>query len=154
MTSSSKYGRLARRDAFTLVEALVALGVLASVALLWRPLVRAASTAPGQDAQMLRLYQAQHDLQAYVKDATIEPTSTGQGLVIHKAMKRYELGYYYRLGGWQQLRLTTSDGGYQPVLLDVTEVAFTTVRPNVVAFTWRLQSGLMLEGVLYGQTPG
>ncbi|WP_179394934.1 hypothetical protein [Lacticaseibacillus absianus] len=144
------------RKAFTLIETLVALGVLVLVTWLWRPPLRTLVTEATQDQRLLEALQAAQALQMFVQGQTLTVAADGQRVWLDKPnakqqMTRYTIESASSNTVISQLRIRAS-GGQMPLLLRVKHIVFVELRPNVVAFTWTLNAGPPVEGVLYGAT--
>lgn len=139
------------RSAFTLIECLAALTVLALIILLWQPMIRLATTRP-KDGEIVALLATARHLDDRAVDGLV--TTSGDSLVIVSAEnKQYLVNHYHASSGDSILRMTTDKGGYMPMLNQVSAFRVRRVAKGTVRYTIRLLSGLTFTGILTSNSP-
>jgi competence protein ComGF len=135
-----------KRSGVTLIETLIALGLLAGMFLMWHPVMAALSRLAWHDAEALNVAHFEKVVQNLTTDEDIVSVDKDR-LVIEKPEKTKTVKSYSGQSG-DLLMFTRADGeGYEPVLTDVRKVAWTQYELGV-KYTVTMKSGRIYEGVI------
>lgn len=141
----------------TLAEVLVALALMSSLILLWRPVVTGVRTLPDQNEE-LKMLQAESELSAYMSKSA-KFSGVGRSLLPYtvsppgsEAFTTYNLEVRHTASGHYLQGSQTEAAGMTPLLYGVHTIRFTAISPGRVRFELTMISGARLTGVLYDKT--
>ncbi|WDF81874.1 hypothetical protein PQ472_08035 [Lacticaseibacillus pabuli] len=136
----------ASRPAFTMIECCAALAVFAAILLLWQPIVNAANHLQPQDGELVEVLAANRELDELASRGKIGVS--GESLVIAANDKTYVVDDYYSKANGKIVRMSTTNGGYMPLVSQAESFEAHVIVPGVVQYKITLQNGAQFTGVL------
>lgn len=144
-----------------MTEVVMALGLMASLALWWRPLFQVTAAAP--PAADLDYYQAAAAIERYVSESEILTVAANQLKVKHVGPRTQveQIRILERLAssvdGRDYLQFSAvgtngSEKGYSPLLYGALKIRFTLLQPGVVRYQLTMLSGSQYTGVVIDAT--
>lgn len=137
---------LLRRSGVTLIETLVALGLLISLLMMWRPVVLGISRFAWRDAEALDIATFEQVTQRLVASDDTVIVKDGR-LAIEKLNQEKTVKNYSGPTGGQLVYTSADNKGYEPVLTQVSEVSWEQLALGV-KYTITMKSGRVYEGVI------
>ncbi|MCI1894147.1 MAG: hypothetical protein LKJ29_05370 [Lactobacillus sp.] len=148
-------------SAMTMTEVVMALGLMASLALWWRPLLQLTVAVP--PAADLDYYQAAAAIERYVSESEILTVATSQLKVKHVGPRTQleQIRILERLASsvdgrdylqFSAIGTSGSEKGYSPLLYGALQIRFTLLRPGVVQYQLTMLSGSQYTGVAIDAT--
>lgn len=137
---------ITRRSGVTLIETLVALGLLVSLLLMWRPVVVSMGNWQWRDGEAL-------DVMAFKQAVENQlPTTNRIEVKDDRLVLHYEtidkIVRLYNGDNGSQLVLSLSDGqGYEPLLVNVKAMSWQWLN-HAAKYTLTMKSGRVYEGVI------
>ncbi|QFQ92048.1 hypothetical protein LM010_11735 [Lacticaseibacillus manihotivorans] len=135
-----------KRSGVTLIETIVALGLLVGMFLMWQPVVSSLSQFTWRDAEELNVATFEQVTQQLVSSTDTVTVDEGR-LVITKPATEKTIKNYSGKSGDLLIFTRANNEGYEPVLTDVAAVAWTEV-DHAVKYTVTMKSGRIYEGVI------
>lgn len=135
-----------KRSGVTLIETVVALGLLVGMFLMWQPVVSSLSQFTWRDAEELNVAIFEQVTQQLVSATDTVTVEEGR-LVITKPATEKTIKNYSGKSGDLLIFTRANDAGYEPVLTDVANVAWTKA-DHAVKYTVTMKSGRIYEGVI------
>ena len=130
----------------TLIETIVALGLLVAMFLMWQPVVSSFSQFTWRDTEELNVATFEQVTQQLVSATDTVTVEEGR-LVITKPATEKTIKNYSGQSGDLLIFTRANDEGYEPVLTNVAKVAWTEVE-HAVKYTVTMKSGRIYEGVI------
>ncbi len=139
------------RPGFTLVECLAALLVFALVLLLWQPIVQTAQSLRSSDEETTGILAGVREMELLAKDGQVGMKDERTMTITTDEGKTYLATAFSSATSGQLLRISTSAGGFMPIIRRVKKLSVRLVAPGVVEFTLEMASGNQFVGVLSGK---
>lgn len=129
-----------------MIETLVALGLLVAMLVMWQPVVASLGQLTWRDAEALKVATFERITQNQVATEGTVSIDAGR-LVITQSTKTKTLKYYSGNSGAALIFTRADDAGFEPVLTEVDQVAWTKL-DHAVKYTVTMKSGRIYEGVI------
>jgi competence protein ComGF len=134
------------RPAFTLIECCAALAVFAAILLLWRPIVQLTARLQPNDGELVEILAANRELDELASSGKLGVS--GDDLIIQHDGKTYVIDDYDSAVNGKIVRMSTTNGGYMPLVGKAKSFHAQQIAPGVVAYTIQLLNGEQFTAVL------
>lgn len=135
-----------KRSGVTLIETLVALGLLVGMFMMWQPVVRSLGQFRWRDSEVLAVNAFAQAVQKQVTTGDTLALDDAR-LVIQKGASNKTVQKYSGKSGELMIFSTTDHGGFEPILTDVDSCQWRLV-DSAATYILTMKSGRVYEGVI------
>ena len=138
------------RPAFTMIECCAALVVFAAIMLLWQPIVHAVTHLQPNDGELIEVLAANRELDELASAG--ELGVAGDDLVIKSDGVTYVIDDYHSAVNGNVVRMSTTSGGYMPLVAKAKYFRAQKIASGVVQYTIGLVNGEQFTAILTAAT--
>lgn len=133
---------------FTLIECLAALGVFASIILLWQPIVHTAKSLTSSDEEMTGVMAGARELEKLTEGGVVKLDKNQQLEIDAQNGKHYIVNWFSSRKSPSMVRVTTDAGGFMPLMRSVQSFKATQIADGYVEYKLQTNGGKWFTSIL------